>query len=142
MRNLAAILVLAAGAANAPSTEELLVVDVATAKFVDTTTRYAPKGSQNAPIGVDPATKGPTCYSKTPAGTGLPAHSHSFAEYTVIIAGKGKLNAAGKSYEAAPGSYFVIPAAVVHEFTCGAGADCLLLTRRGGPADYKFVKDP
>jgi quercetin dioxygenase-like cupin family protein len=142
MRNLAALLLVAAGAANAPSTEEFLVADVATAKFVETTTRYAPKGSQNALVGVDPVTKGPTAYAKTPAGTGLPAHSHSFAEYTALIAGKGTLKVAGKSYEAAPGSYFVIPAAVVHEFTCGAAADCLLLTRRGGPADYKFVKDP
>src|SRR6266851_152778 len=114
MRNFAALLLVAAGAANAPSTEEFLV----------------------ALVGVDPVTKGPTAYSKTPAGTGLPAHSHSFAEYTVIIAGKGTLKVAGKSYEAAPGSYFVIPAAVVHEFTCGAGGDCLLLTRRSGPADY------
>jgi hypothetical protein len=29
---------------------------------------------------------------------------------------------------------------MVHQFTCSQGADCLLLTRRGGPADYNWVK--
>ena len=27
-----------------------------------------------------------------------------------------------------------------HQFTCGPGADCLLLTRRAGPTNYNFVK--
>jgi len=37
-------------------------------------------------------------------------------------------------------SYVVIPAEMVHQFTCAAGADCLLLTRRSEPTDYNFVK--
>ncbi len=127
-------------AATPTSTEEALVADVATAKFVDATLPQAAKGSQTALIGVDPATKGPTAYSKTPAGTGLPAHWHSHAEYTVLVSGKGTLLLDGKPHEAAAGSYFVIPAKMPHQFTCSAGADCLLLTRRGGPADYNWVK--
>src|SRR5260370_38534744 len=103
MRNFAALLLVAAGAANAPSTEEFLVADVATANVVETSTRYAPKGSQNALVGVDPVTKGPTAYSKTPAGTGRPARSHSFAEYTMIIAGRGTLMIAGEATHTAPG---------------------------------------
>jgi quercetin dioxygenase-like cupin family protein len=141
MRYLVAVLTaVAAGAVNPPSTEGPLVADVATAKFVDTTTPGAAKGSQNALIGVDPGTKGPTAYAKTPAGTGLPAHWHTHAEYTALISGKGTLTLDGKQYEAAPGSYFVIPPKMVHQFICAQGADCLLLVRRGGPADYNFVK--
>jgi quercetin dioxygenase-like cupin family protein len=141
MRYLAVLLTAAAaGAANPPSTEGPLVATVATAKFVETTMPGAPKGSQNAPIGVDPNTKGPTGYTKTPAGTGLPAHWHSHAEYTVLIEGKGTLTLDGKQHEVASGSYFVIPPKMVHHFICAQGADCLLLTRRAGPADYNFVK--
>ena len=140
MNRLAALLIAAAGAANPTSTEDALVADPGTAKFVETTTPNAPKGSQNALIGVDPVTKGATAYAKTPAGAGLPAHWHSFAEYTVLLSGKGTLLLDGKTHQASPGSYFVIPAKVVHQFTCAQGAECLLLTRRAGPADYNFVK--
>lgn len=135
-----ALLLLAAGTATPPSTEEALVTDVATAKFVEPTMPQAPKGSQNAVIGVDPNTKGPTAYSKTPAGAGLPAHWHSHAEYTVLISGKGTLLLDGKPHEVSSGSYIVIPARMVHQFTCSKEGDCLLLTRRGGPVDYNFVK--
>ena len=141
MHTLAAVLIAAgAAAATPPSTEEALVADLATAKFAEATMPQAPKGSQSALIGVDPATKGPTAYSKTPAGAGLPAHWHSHAEYTVLVSGKGTLLLDGKPHQAAPGTYFVIPARMVHQFTCSPGADCLLLTRRGGPADYNWVK--
>jgi quercetin dioxygenase-like cupin family protein len=140
MRTLAAALLLAAGAASPPSTEDALVADPATAKFVETTTPNAPKGSQNSLIGVDPSSKGPTAYAKTPAGTGLPAHWHSHAEYTALLTGKGTLTLDGKEHQVSQGAYFVIPAKMVHQFICGKGGDCLLLTRRGGPADYNFVK--
>src|SRR5207253_1324704 len=76
-----------------------LVADPATAKFVATTTPNAPKGSQNSLIGVDPNTKGPTAYAKTPAGAGLPAHWHSYAEYTALLSGKGTLTLDGKQHE-------------------------------------------
>src|ERR1700737_382859 len=142
MGKLAALLIAAGAlaAANPPSTEEALVADVATAKFVDATMPQASKGSQTALIGVDPATKGPTAYSKTPAGTGLPAHWHSHAEYTVLVSGKGTLLLDGKPHEAAAGSYFVIPAKTAHPLTSTPGADCLLVARRGGPAVYNCVK--
>jgi quercetin dioxygenase-like cupin family protein len=138
--HIVAILLLAAGTAAPPSTEEALVADVATAKFVEPTMPQAPKGSQNAIIGVDPNTKGPTAYSKTPAGLGLPVHWHSHAEYTLLVSGKGTLLLDGKQHEVSAGSYFVIPAKVVHQFTCGKEGDCLLFTRRAGPVDYNFVK--
>ncbi len=140
MRKLAALLIAAGAASAPPSTEEALVADVATAKFTDSTTPQAPKGSQTALIGVDPNTKGPTGYAKTPPGTGLPAHWHSHAEYTVLVSGTGTLLLDGKPHQASAGSYFVIPAKMVHQFTCSKESDCLLLTRRAGPADYNFVQ--
>ena len=143
MRKLLPLLFAAAALADAPqppSTEGPLVAHLSTAKFAESKTPNAPKGMEGAPIGVDPNTKGPTGYSKTPAGTGLPAHFHSFAEYTVFLTGNGKLTLDGKQHDLAPGSYAVIPAKVVHQFTCSPGAECLQLTRRAGPADYNFVK--
>ena len=143
MRKLFPLLFAAAALADAPkppSTEEALVANVAAAKFADSTTPNAVKGMQAAVIGVDPTTKGATAYLKTPASTGLPAHWHSAAEYTVLLTGKGTLKLDGKQHEVAPGGYIVIPAKVVHQFVCSAGTDCLLLVRRGGPADYNFVK--
>ncbi len=143
MRKLFPLLFAAAALADAPkppSTEEGLVANVASAKFADSTTPNSTKGMQAAVIGVDPTTKGATAYLKTPAGTGLPAHWHSAAEYTVLLAGKGTLTLEGKQHDVAPGGYVVIPAKAVHQFVCSAGTDCLLLVRRGGPADYNFVK--
>jgi len=46
----------------------------------------------------------------------------------------------GKQHEISPEATPVIPAKMVHQFTCGPGADCLLLTRRAGPTDYNFIK--
>jgi quercetin dioxygenase-like cupin family protein len=123
-----------------PSTEEALVAHLASAKFVESKAPGMPKGAQSAVIGIDPNTKGLTNYARTPAGAGLAAHWHSFAEYTVLVAGSGTLVIAGKDYEIRPGSYFVIPAKTVHQLSCGAGADCVLLTRRAGPTDYNFVQ--
>ena len=127
-------------AATPPSTEEALVAQVETATFTETKTPNSPKGAQSAVIGVDPNTKGTTGYARTPAGTGLPAHWHTAHEYTVLLAGKAKLMLDGKEHQLTPGSYVVIPAKAVHQLTCAAGADCLLLTRRAGPTDYNFVK--
>ncbi len=143
MRYVLIALIASAAVADAPkppSTEDTLVADLASAKFVDSTTPNSPKGSQQALLGVDPNTKGATAYAKTPAGTGLPAHWHSHPEYTVLISGAAALKIAGKTQQIGPGAYFVIPAKMPHQLTCNAGADCLLLTRRGGPTDYNFVK--
>jgi quercetin dioxygenase-like cupin family protein len=127
-------------AANPPSTEEALVAQIETVTFTESKVPNSPKGARNAIIGVDPTTKGATAYSATPAGAGLPAHWHSATEYTALLSGKATLMLDGKEHQLSPGSYFVIPAKMVHQLTCLAGADCLLLTRRGGPTDYNFVK--
>lgn len=122
-----------------PSTEEQLVVDVASAKFVPAPTPGLPKGVQVSAIGVDPTTGGATAYAKLPAGSHIPMHFHSFAEYTSLVAGKATFTMDGKRHELKAGSYTVVPAKVHHELVCAAGAECILLTRRAGPTDYNFV---
>ena len=128
-----------ADAPQPPSTEDVLVTTLASAKCAESKAPGMPKGAQSAVIGIDPNTKGLTNYARTPAGAGLAAHWHSFAEYTVLLSGTGTLVIAGKEHAVGPGSYFVIPAKTVHQLSCGAGAECVLLTRRAGPTDYNFV---
>jgi quercetin dioxygenase-like cupin family protein len=130
-------LLLAAG--TPPSTEDAMVVHIKDAKFAPATMAGMPQGVSNAPIGVDPNTKGGTGYGKLTAGTTLPEHFHSFPEYTALISGKATLTVEGKKNEIAPGDYFILPAKTKHALTCNQGSDCVLLTRRAGPTDYTFT---
>jgi quercetin dioxygenase-like cupin family protein len=129
----------AADAPKPPSSEGPLVSHVADAKWV-APKLDVPPGLMASPIAADPATGAPIGYTKLPAGYVFPLHWHSHAEYTSLISGKLILTIAGKPNELAPGSYVVIPAKTEHKAECAAGAECILLTRRGGPADYHFVK--
>lgn len=144
MNRIAIFLVLAsaalADAPKLPSTEEMLVADPQAGKFNLVTVPGLPAGPLASPIALDPASKASISYAKIPAGYHFPLHWHSHAEYTTLLAGSAKLEMDGKPYQVGPGSYFVIPAKTKHELYCGAGADCFLLTRRGGPTDYNFVK--
>jgi quercetin dioxygenase-like cupin family protein len=126
--------------AKPPSTEDALVAQVATAKWVAPTVPGIPSGVLASPIAVDPTTGASIGYAKLPAGYVFPTHWHSHTEYGLLISGKGSLTVDGKTHELVPGSYFVIPAKVHHSATCAAGSECLLLTRRAGPTDYNFVK--
>ncbi len=129
-----------ADAPKPPSTEEALVASPAGAKFAPVHLAGMPEGAQGAMIGVDPATKGATSYAKLPPKYHLPMHWHSYAEYSALISGNATLTLDGKKHDLTPGSYVVIPAKAHHELDCGAGGDCLILTRRAGPTDYNFVK--
>ena len=129
-----------ADAPKPPSTEEALVATPAEAKFAPVVLKGMPEGALGAMIGVDPATRGATTYAKVPAKYHLPMHWHSFAEYSALISGSATFTLDGKRYELGPGSYLVIPAKAHHELDCGAGSECLILTRRAGPTDYNFVK--
>ena len=84
----------------------------------------------------DPALGGNIGYAKLPPGATLPLHWHSAAEYTVLISGKVQFIVDGKPYDLEPGGYVVIPAKTNHLAKCAPGAECILLTRRGGPIDY------
>ncbi len=143
--NRIAILVVLAGAAAAdapklPSTEEMLAADPQAAKFNPVTVPGLPPGPLSSPIAVDPASKASIGYTRIPAGYHFPLHWHSHAEYSALISGSATFQMDGKPYQLVPGSYVVIPAKTKHELSCGAAADCLLLTRRAGPADFNFVK--
>jgi quercetin dioxygenase-like cupin family protein len=132
-------LLLAAGT-TPPSTEDLTVVHLKDAKFAPATAPGMPQGLAGSPIGVDPNTKGPTGYAKFAPGTKLGEHTHSYAEYTVLISGNATLMINGKPHEVAAGDYFILPAKTPHALACGPSAECVLLTRRAGPADYSFTK--
>jgi quercetin dioxygenase-like cupin family protein len=126
-------------AATPPSTEETLVVKMKDAKFSPNTAKGVPPGVSGSPIGVDPNTKGPTSYGKFAPGTKFPEHTHSYAEYSALVAGKVTLTVADKSYELEPGDYAIVPAKTPHSLTCHEGAECVQLTRRAGPIDYTFT---
>jgi mannose-6-phosphate isomerase-like protein (cupin superfamily) len=131
-------LLLAAG--TPASTEDTQVIHLKDAKFAPATMAGFPQGISNAPIGVDPSTKGGTGYGKLTAGTKLPEHTHNYAEYTVLISGHGTLTVDGKPQQIAPGDYFILAAKTPHSLTCKKGSDCVLLTRRAGPTDYHFTE--
>ena len=95
---------------------------------------------RSSPIAVDPNTGGSVGYAKFPPGFVFPTHWHSATEYTVLISGKASFTVAGKTHQLVPGSYLVVPPKTEHGVTCSQGADCVLLTRRGGPTDYHFVR--
>ncbi len=120
-----------------PSTEEALVVHLEGAKW-----KPAPKPNEAvmvSPIAVDPASKASLGYAKFPAGYKFPAHFHTHAEYSVLISGKAVFTIDGKEHAMEPGSYVTIPGKTKHALTCGEGAECVLLTRRPGLADYHWV---
>lgn len=124
--------------AKPPSAEDALVTHVADAKWAAPQLPEIPSGAMTSPIAVDPKTGGSVGYAKFPPGYVFPSHWHSQTEYTVLLSGKARFTIEGKSHELVPGSYIVIPAKSHHAVTCGAGSECLLLTRRAGPTDYHF----
>jgi len=137
------LLLALAALADAPkprSTEEMQMNDPQEAKFTPAQVPGLPPGPTVSPIAVDPSSKGSIAYARIPAKYHFPLHWHSYTEYTALISGSASFVLDGKPYELVPGSYFVIPPKTQHELTCGAAADCLLLTRRAGPTDYNFVK--
>lgn len=128
-----------ADAPQAPSIDDGQVAQLKAASFKPAPLKEL-AGVTAAPIAIDPATKASVGYAKIPAGTTIPMHWHSHAEYSVLISGNATFTMDGKQYELEPGSYTVIPPRAKHELKCGAAAECVLLTRRAGPTDYNFVK--
>lgn len=122
-----------------PTMDEQQVAHVKDAKFAPPKAPEIPPGALGAPIASDPngANVG---YAKFPPGYTFPMHWHSHPEYTVLISGKGQFTVNGKTYDLEPGSYIVIPAKAHHMAKCSPGAECVLFTRRAGPADYNWVK--
>jgi len=127
-----------ADAGKPPSPDEMMATTLGTVTWKDAPAPV-PKGVQVSPVAVDQHTKGSVAYAKFPAGLDFPAHSHSLHEYSVVLSGKATFTLDGKAHEVGPGSYIVIPPNMIHSLKCGDAEECILLTRRPGATDYKWV---
>ena len=123
-----------------PSTEDLLIADLAGAAWVSAEKVGYPKGAMMALIGQDPVTTGNTVYFKVPGGFKIPKHWHTHTEYLTLISGKATIIVDGKPHVLSPGSYVVFPSKQAHELACDAAAECVIVNRRSGPADINWVK--
>ena len=134
-----AALALAADAPKPPAMDDQQVAHVKDAKWAAPKDPTIPPGVMGSPIAVDPGGAN-IGYAKYPPGYTFPMHWHSAVETTTLLSGKIQYTVAGKVYDMEPGSYVVIPAKAHHTAKCGAGAECIVLTRRPAPADYNWVK--
>jgi quercetin dioxygenase-like cupin family protein len=123
-----------------PSTDDLLVADLAKAAWTPSEKMGYPAGAQFALIGQDPGTTGPTMYMKTTGGYKIPLHWHTHGERVVVVSGKGTVTLAGKATPFTAGTFVSIPPKTQHEFACDAGADCVMVVQRLGPSDVNWVK--
>jgi quercetin dioxygenase-like cupin family protein len=98
-----------------------------------------PPGTEVAPIGSEPVSRGPIVYLRLKAGSTIPLHWHTHLESDTAIAGKGTLVVDGKTIPTAAGTFVMVPSKAKHELHCDAGADCIFVVRRSGPADYNWV---
>jgi mannose-6-phosphate isomerase-like protein (cupin superfamily) len=122
-----------------PSTDELMVAEPARASWTPSEKVGLPKGAQVALIGADPISTGPTLYLKTPAGFHIPPHYHTHHEWLTFVSGQVTFTLDGKPHTLGPGAFVVVPGKTVHEFACGAGGECLVVSRRSGPTDFHWV---
>ena len=123
-----------------PSTEGPVVANLADAKWAAPKNPQFPPGLLSAPIALDPSNGANIGYAKFPPGYVFPLHTHNLTEYTALISGKMDFTIDGKLHHLVPGSYVVIPPKTRHTATCSKDGECILLTRRPGPADYDFIK--
>ena len=122
-----------------PGLDDLQVISPKDARFAPAKTPHS-EGVMQAPIAADPPPGGSVGYAKYVAGAGIPEHWHTATEYSTIIAGNMRLKLAGKTYDLAPGSYWVAPPRTPHQLTCVGPGECITFGRRAGPVDYNFVK--
>lgn len=124
-----------------PSTDDSLVAQLADAHWMPAQKLDAkvPPGAEVALIGADPVSTGPTTYVRMKPGYKLPLHWHTHLEYSTMIAGKGSFVVDGKKIASAPGTFVIVRSKAPHEFSCDAGAECILIVRRSGPTDYNWV---
>jgi len=84
--------------------------------------------------------KGPySAYVKFRKGTDNGLHQHSQALPTVVLKGTFYAVIDGKRTEFSAGSYYKLPADLVHESGCTAAADCLLFQYQADAFDLKPV---
>ena len=85
--------------------------------------------------------KGPySAYVKFRKGTDNGLHQHTQVLPTLVLKGTFYAVIDGKRSEYSAGSYYQLPANLVHESGCTAAADCLLFQYQAGAFDLKPVK--
>ena len=99
-----------------------------------------PVGVQTSRQGIDPVTEGITYYAKFPAESHFDLHWHTHNEFVAVLSGKVTLVLGDQTHSLETGSYIVIPGSMNHSWDVPPGTDVVILVRRGGPADFNFVK--
>jgi quercetin dioxygenase-like cupin family protein len=122
-----------------PLTTDLLAAQLAQAAWASLTGPGWPKGAEQALIGEEPATGGRTIYLRLPAGARVPAHTHSHFQSQIGILGTGTMHLDGKAHPIAPGTFFEIPAKLVHDLSCDGKGPCVFILRVEGPPDVQWV---
>ena len=85
--------------------------------------------------------KGPySAYVKFRKGTDNGLHQHTQVLPTLVLGGTFYAVIDGKRIEYPAGSYYKLPADLVHESGCTAATDCLLFQYQAGAFDLKPVK--
>lgn len=102
-----------------------------------------PVGVRSAPQGTDSVTGGITYYALFPIGSHFDRHWHTHDEYVVVVQGRLTIELGMQTRELGVGSYVVIPGSLPHSWDVSASAseDAIILVRRGGPADFNFIKN-
>lgn len=101
-----------------------------------------PVGVRSSRQGIDPVTGGITYYALFPSGSHFDLHWHTHDEFVVVVQGTVTIELGEQTHTLEVGSYIVIPGHLNHSWDVpvAGGEDAIILVRRGGPADFNFVK--
>lgn len=98
------------------------------------------KGSQWTALWGDPAAGAWGALKKVPAGTELPAHTHTLDSKVAMMKGTITLRLDGMADKAmGPMSYSLIPGGMVHSASCGKDSECVYMEQMEGPYDFMPV---
>ena len=125
----------AAKPAGKPATKKTVLRSASEMKWVDIADA---KGAQEAVTWGNPQKGAHGSFTKFPAGTQLPLHTHTATSRSVVISGTMMEGLEGQTpKELGPGSYFFIPGEVKHTTACKEGAECIIYTDWQGAFDLK-----
>lgn len=95
-----------------------------------------PAGCEMTILHGDPAKPGADVLLRVPAGTVIPAHTHSSAERMMLVSGRLDVHYQGaQPGRLLPGTYAYGPAGRPHRATCMAAEPCVLFIAFDGPVD-------
>ena len=97
---------------------------------------FLPKGCGIAVLHGDPAKPNVDVFLKVPAGSTIPAHTHTSAERMVLVSGELDVTYEGQApIKLKRGSYAYGPAGKSHHAVCAKGAPCVLFIAFESPLD-------